>query len=362
MKPIVCFGEIMARLQPPGHLRFRQVMPGMLELTFAGAEANAAVTIAALGGNARIVSTLPRHEVAEACLANLRAAKVGVEHVVRSDTGRLGLYFVEAGAAQRAGNVMYDRDGSSFGLAGPEAYDWSKILRGTSWLHTSGIAAAVSRASAEATVAAVTAAQAAGVPVSFDINHRRKLWRWDPTCTPEELARCTLARILPSVDLLLGNPADLAQAAGVALPAAEPESAAGREELAALARVVVGKFSRVQRVAMSLRNGVSATHQRCGALLYTAVDDQARFAPAAIGQYRPYEITHVVDRLGTGDALAGALLFALETPELAAAETAIKFAAAASCLAHSIPGDFNYVTRAEVEALQRGGTGGGVSR
>lgn len=363
MKTIVCFGEIMARLQPPGHLRFRQVMPGTLELTFAGAEANAAVTIAALGGEARFVTALPRHELAEACLANLRAARVGVEDVVHADTGRFGLYFVEAGANQRGGNVLYDREGSSFCLAGPEAYDWPRILRGASWLHTTGVAAAVSRAAAEATVAAVTAAQAAGVPVSFDINHRRKLWRWDSTYAPDELAQRTLARILPVVDLLTSNPADLAQAAGLEAPPAGRESSEeGRRDLVALARAVTTKFPRLQRIALTLRGGVSATHQRWGALLYTVAEDSASFAPVAGGEFQPYEVARVVDRLGTGDALAGALLFALGTPELAAPEKAIGFAAAASCLAHSIHGDFNYVTRAEVEALQRGGNGGSVSR
>ncbi len=362
MKTIVCFGEIMARLQPPGRLRFRQVMPGTLELTFAGAEANAAVTLAALGGEARFVTALPRHEIAEACLANLRAARVGVEDVVRTDDGRLGLYFVEAGANQRAGNVLYDRDGSAFCRAGPGAYDWPRLLRGASWLHTTGIAAAVSREAAEATVAAVGAARVAGVRVSFDINHRRKLWRWDPACDADELARRTLARLLPAVDLLIGNPVDLAHAAGVEPPGAGAETEDGPAALTALARAVAAKFPGLRQVAISLRDGVSATHQRHGALLYSADDGRAWLAPSVDGRFQPYEIAHVVDRLGTGDALAGALLFALETPELAAPETAIGFAAAASCLAHSIQGDFNYVTRAEVEALQRGGNGGGVSR
>lgn len=363
MKPVVCFGEIMARLQPPGHLRFRQVMPGSLELTFAGAEANAAVMIAALGGRARFVTALPRNEIAEACLANLRAACVGVEDVVHANTGRMGLYFVEAGANQRGGNVLYDREGSSFCLAGPEAYDWPQLLRGAAWLHTTGIAAAVSRAAAEATVAAVAAARAAGVRVSFDINHRRKLWRWDPAQAPEELAQRTLARILPAVDLLIGNPADLAQAAGLeAPPPGSENSEEGRRGLVALARAVAKKFPRLQRIALSVRGGVSATHQRWGALLHGVADDSAWFAPEAAGDFQPYDVSRVVDRLGTGDALAGALLFALETPELAAPESAIGFAAAASCLAHSIHGDFNYVTRAEVEALRRGGNGGGVSR
>jgi len=140
------------------------------------------------------------------------------------------------------------------------------------------------------------------------------------------------------------------------------DTGGGPAALTALARAVVAKFPGVRRVAMSLRDGVSATHQRSGAFLYAADEDRAWLAPSVDGRFRPYEIAHVVDRLGTGDALAGALLFALETTELSAPETALGFAAAASCLAHSIHGDFNYVTRAEVDALQRGGNGGGVSR
>jgi 2-dehydro-3-deoxygluconokinase len=362
MKPLVCFGEIMARLQPPGHLRFRQVMPGTLELTFAGAEANAAVTIAALGGAARFVTALPRNDIAEACLANLRAARVDVAHVVSAEAGRMGLYFVEAGANQRAGNVLYDRDGSSFCLAGPETYDWPEILRGAGWLHTTGIAASVSRAAAEATIAAVQAARAAGVPVSFDVNHRRKLWRWDERFQPEELARRTLGKILPAVDLLVGNPADLAQAAGLEVPATSGEATIDPATLPQLARAVVKQYPQVRRVAISLREGLSATHHRWGAMLYCAAHDRCWFAPTEGEAYRPYDIPLVVDRLGTGDALAGALLFALATPELAEVSRAWPFAVAAACLAHSVHGDFNYITRAEVETLLHGSRGGGVAR
>lgn len=362
MKPIVCFGEIMARFQPPGHLRLRQVMPGSIEITFAGAEANAAVTIAALGGEARFVTALPRNQMAEACLANLRAAHVDVSQVREKDGGRMGLYFVEAGANQRAGNVLYDREGSEFSLAGADAYPWPDILSGASWFHTTGIAASVSRAASEATLAGVQAARNAGVPVSFDVNHRRKLWRWDAGLAPEELARRTLGRILPEVELLIGNPADLAQAAGFELPAAGGEGDRARDAEVRLARALVAKFPRLQRVAITLREGISATHQRWGALLYSAAADRVWLAPTEGASYVPYDIPQVVDRLGTGDALAGALLYALQTPELASPEVAVRFAAAASCLAHSVHGDFNYITRAEVEALMGGSSGGGVSR
>jgi 2-dehydro-3-deoxygluconokinase len=337
-------------------------MPGTLEVTFAGAEANAAVTLAALGGTAQYVTALPRNEIADACCAALRAARVDVGHVVATDQGRMGLYFVEAGAGQRAGSVLYDREASSFCLAGPEAYDWTTMLRGAGWFHTSGISASVSRAAAAATIAAVQAARAADLPVSFDVNYRRKLWRWDGQYAPGELARRILEQILPAVDLLIGNAADLAHAAGLAEPAAGESGAGDLTAPLQLARALVEKYPRVRRVAITLRETVSATHHRWGALLYDADAERGWSAPTTGGAYAPHDLPQIVDRLGTGDAFAGALIYALLAPELAAPETAVRFAVAASCLAHSIQGDFSFVTRAEVEALMAGNNGGGVSR
>lgn len=362
MKPIVCFGEIMARFQPPGHLRFRQAMPGSLEVTFAGAEANAAVTIAALGGAARFVTALPQNEIGRACLANLRAAGVDVSHIVERSAGRMGLYFVEAGVNQRAGSVLYDREASAFSLAEAASYPWREIMREAGWFHTTGISASVSRAAAEATIAGLQAARAAGLSVSFDVNHRRKLWRWDAQYGPEELARRTLGKILPLVDLITGNAVDLAQAAGLDLPSAAGRGDLDFEENTRLARALVKRHPQVRQVAITLREGISATHHRWGAMLYRADEDGAFFAPAREGRFAPYEIPLIVDRLGTGDAFAGALVFALLTPELARPAPSLQFAVAASCLAHSVQGDFNCVTRAEVEALMNGSSGSGVSR
>lgn len=349
----------MARLSPPNHLRLRQAMPGTLEVTFAGAEANTAVAITALGGRARLVTALPRNEIADACCAALRAAEVDVTHIVHSDEGRFGLYFVETGANQRAGNVLYDRVDSAFSLAGPDAYPWNQLLSGASWLHTTGIAAGVSRVAAAATLAAVRAARVGGLTVSLDLNFRRKLWRWDAGREPDELYRRTLAELMAHVDVVIGNGADLAAVAGLPPPAA---GASDLTQLAALARAFVRRFPCVRRVAMTLREGVSATHNRWGALLFEGDGGSLHVAPTAEGNYAPYEITGIVDRLGTGDAFAGALIFALQTPELAAPATAVRFAVAASCLAHSISGDFNFCTRSEVEALMQGNSGGGISR
>lgn len=361
MKSIVCFGEIMARLSPPGHLRFRQAMPGSLDLTFAGAEVNAAVTIAALGGRADFVTALPENEITAACLANLRAANLGIERIVRRQEGRFGLYFMETGSNQRSGNVLYDREFSTFSLTPASAYPWTDIFAGAGWFHTSGIAAGVSRVAADSTIAAVRAARAAGLPVSCDLNFRRKLWRWEAGLAADELARRTLRELLPSVDLVLGNVADLALVSGL-----EPPTATGGEDALAGAARVARSFAQcypqVRWVAISLREGCSATHNRWGAMLFRAADATTFVAPMQAGIYAPFDITQIVDRLGTGDAFAGALIFALQTPELAAPETALRFAVAASCLAHSIKGDFNFSTRAEVEALMDGSSGGGVSR
>lgn len=360
MKPVVCFGEIMARLAPPGFLRLRQAMPGALEVTFAGAEANAAAMIAALGGRAEFVSALPRHEITEACLANLRAANIGTGGVVLRDEGRFGLYFVEAGVNQRAGNVLYDREGSTFSVSPADTYDWPRRLAGAGWLHTTGISAGVSRVGAEATLAAVRAAQSAGLTVSCDLNYRRKLWRWDGG-DPADLARRTLGAILPHIDVVIGNAADLALAAGLTPPAAGAGQAA-LPQLHALAAEAARRFPNLRWVALTLREGCSATFHRWGALLLRVADGTRFLAPSHNGEYIPFEIPQIVDRLGAGDAFAGALIFAFLTPELAAPETALRFAVAASCLAHSIKGDFNYCTRGEIEALMEGGNGGGVSR
>ncbi len=362
MKPVICFGEIMARLSPPDHLRLRQAMPGSLEVTFAGAEVNAAVTIAALGGCAEFVTALPRNEISDACLATLRGAAVGVQRMAFRDDGRFGLYFVETGANQRAGNVLYDREGSTFSQTPPAAYDWTQMLEGAGWFHTTGISAGVSRTAAETTLHGVRAARAAGLMVSCDLNYRRKLWRWEPPLEPADLAKRTLAELLPHADVIMGNGFDLAHTAGLPLPSEAADGALTLPAMQEVARGFVRCFPQVKWVAMTLREGCSATHNRWGAMLFRATDGTAFVAPRREGKYEPFEITSIVDRLGAGDAFAGALIFALQTPELAEPDTALRFAVAASCLAHSIKGDFNFCTRAEVEALMGGSNGGGLSR
>ncbi len=338
-------------------------MPGTIDVTFAGAEVNAAVTMAALGGDAEFITALPDNEITDACLAELRGTGVRVDRVRRRQVGRFGLYFVEAGANQRAGNVIYDREGTTFSMTAAAEYAWPEVLSEAGWFHTTGIAASVSNDAADATIAAVRAAHAAGIPVSCDLNYRRKLWRWDAALRPEELARRTLEPILSLVDVVMGNGSDLAIATGSAWTASEPGGREGEiERCTRVAQEFVRCFRQVKWVAVTLREGCSATHNRWGAMLYRAEDAAVFLAPLSAGDYAPYEIPNIVDRLGSGDAFAGGLLFALQTPELAEPGTALRFAVAASCLAHSIKGDFNFCTRAEVEALMAGSNGGGLSR
>ncbi len=352
MSRIVTFGEIMGRLAPEGFLRLRQCLPGTLQVTFAGAEANVAVSIALLGGESAFVTALPRNAVADACVANLRALGVDTSRILRTDTGRLGLFFLETGANQRPGNVIYDRAGSAISQVPAEAYDWPSVFREAHWFHITGITPALSRVSAEAALAAVKEARAHGLQISCDLNFRSKLWRWDPDLGPKELAGRTMRGILPYVDMVVANEEDAEEVLGIR--ARDTDVQSGRlaaEQYPEVAREIARRFPNVARVAFTLRESVSASHNNWGAMLYERSRDAAFFAPVREGRYAPYAIRDIVDRVGAGDAFAAALIFALTTPELSAPETAVSFAAAASCLAHSIAGDFNYVSRGEVEGF-----------
>jgi len=350
MSRIVAFGEIMGRLAAPGFRRFQQAMPGSLDVTFAGAEASVAVSLAHLGGDASFVTALPDHAIADACVANLHGHGVDTRHILRTTRGRLGLYFLETGANQRPGQVIYDREGSSVALTPPEAYDWAEIFAGAEWFLVSGITPAISRNAADVTLAAMRAASAAGVKIACDMNYRAKLWQWEPSRTPRELATETMRGLMPFVDLFIGGREDAA-------PLLDAGAAAGTNE--ELARELAARYPRIKHVAMTLREGVSASHNNLGGLLYDAAGNEACHAP---GRDSRYAITQIVDRLGAGDAFTAGLLFALTTPELNPPQTAVAFATAASCLAHSIEGDFNLVTRAEIEALMAGDSSARVRR
>jgi len=363
MKKVVTFGEVMARMAAPGFLRFAQALPGSIDVTFAGAEANVAASIAMLGGHSSFVTALPRHALADACIAALQAVGIDCSHIVRTDSGRLGIYFLETGANQRPSQVIYDRAGSSISVTPADSYPWADAFEGAAWFHVTGITPSLSRQAAQATLAAVKKAHESGLIVSCDLNFRKKLWKWEPGTKPRELAERTMRQVLPFVDLVIANEEDAAQVLGI--EAEETDVEAGRlavERYPDVARQIVEQFPNISRVGITLRESISASHNNWGAMLYEKDSDAAFFAPTRDGAYAPYEVRNIVDRVGGGDAFAAGLIFALMTAELSESATAVAFAAASSCLAHSIPGDFNYTSRAEAEALMKGSGSGRVVR
>ena len=363
MKTIVTFGEIMGRLCPEEFQRFRQSMPGRLNITFAGAEANVAASIAMLGGKTRFVTALPDHDISEACLTTLKGLGVDISGIQMVKEGRLGLYFVERGANQRPSRVIYDRDHSSVSITEGSSYDWKKIFSDAGWLHITGITPSLSAISAAAAERATREAKAAGITVSCDLNFRKKLWQWMPGSPPADLAQATMRKILPHVDVVIANEEDAHDVLGISADNTNiEEGKLDPEKYVDVAKEIVKQFPEIKRIAITLRESISATHNNWGAMLYDTQTDQAHFAPEQEGHYLPYEIRFIVDRVGCGDSFGAGLIFALNTLELADPADAIRFAVASSCLCHSISGDFNYVSREEVENLMGGSTSGRVVR
>jgi len=363
MKTIVTFGEVMGRFAPEGVLRLRQALPGSLDLTFGGAEANVAASLAQLGAPARFVTALPQHAIADACVGFLTGLGVDTSGILRTKQGRLGLYFFENGANQRPSGVIYDRSHSSVSLTKGADYAWDSILEGAGWLHTTGITPSLSQVSAEATLHAVKAAKASGLTVSCDLNFRKKLWNWEPGTDSKALAGKTMRAILPFVDVVIANEEDAADVLNIHAEGTDVESGhLSVDHYPAVAREIAKQFPNVSQVAITLRESISASHNNWGAMLYDVKSGQAHFAPLRGGKYEAYQIRNIVDRVGGGDSFGAGLIFALNTPELSAPEKAIAFAVAASCLCHSIVGDVNFTSRAEVEALMKGSGSGRVVR
>jgi len=360
----LAFGEIMMRVCPPGMLRFRQALPGTVDCTFGGGEANVCASLAMLGRKTRYLTALPQHAVADALIATLRGLGIDTGKILRRDTGRLGLYFLEAGANQRSSKVIYDREQTAVGLAGPEEYDFDAALDGVTRLHVTGITPSLSENAFRSTLELVRTAAARDVSVSCDLNFRKKLWRWQPATDPQALARQCMSEILPHVDLVIGNEEDAERVLGIRAKGTSVER--GRIDPAAygtVARQVHGQFSNVTRVSITLRESISASHNNWGAMLLDARANKTFFAPLdEQGDYLPYEIRDIVDRVGAGDSFAAGLIYAFDSQDHADLASALSFAVAASCLKHSIPGDMNYATLDEIRALAAGQTSGRVQR
>ena len=360
---VTCFGEIMGRIQPQGYGRIRQAFPGTAEITFAGAEANVAASLQMLGRDSRYITALPTGPLGDATVDAVRRFGVDTRFIVRRP-GRLGLYFVEKGVNQRASTVTYDRSGTVICETDGAAYDWKGAFSGSSWLHVSGITPAISRKAAEAVTLAVTTAKAEGLTVCFDLNFRKKLWNWEPGLTPEKLAERVMREILPYVDVLIGNEEDAQDVFGIKAEGSRVEAGElAIDKYPEVAAKLAKRFPNVKKVAFTLRESISASHNNWGAMLYDVKTGTPKFAPMDGGVYKPYEIKNIVDRIGGGDSFAAGLIFALTDEKMSLDDAqVVSFATAASCLCHSIEGDFNYVGKDEILGLMKGDASGRVKR
>lgn len=363
MSTTVTFGEVMVRLEPSNHQRLLQEIPGNLNAWFAGAEANVAVGIAQLGGNARFVSAVPDNLIADALERDLRAHGVDTGSLIRVAGSRLGVFYSERGTNQRSSLVVYDRAGSAIATTGADAYDWSVALEEATWFHTTGITPAISESAAEATLHAVGSAKNRGLTVSCDLNFRSKLWNWDGKNNPTALARRTMPSIISCASVLIGNEQDAADVLGISPATSDVERGnVSHDDYVSIARQIAQRFPDLRLIAFTLRESISASHNRWGAMLYSVEDDRASFAPLVDGEYRPYEITNIVDRVGGGDSFAAGLIWAQQTEKYASPSESVAFATGFSCLAHSINGDFAYIEHSEVEKLLHIGGSGRVIR
>ncbi len=340
MKRIITFGEIMMRLNPESYLRFTQAEK--FEATYAGGEANVAVSLANYGMDSAFVTKVPSHEIGQAAINALRRFGVDTSLVLRGGA-RLGIYFAEKGASQRPSKVIYDRSGSSIATAQAAEFDWKQIFSGADWFHWTGITPALGGELPDICLEACKAAKELGLTVSCDLNYRKKLW------TREEAGRI-MAGLMPYVDVCIANEEDAKDVFGIA--AADTDLDAGKlshEGYISVARQLAERFG-FKKVAITLRGSLSASDNDWAGMLYSG--GQVSFSPT----YR----VHIVDRVGGGDSFGGGLIYALLSGF--DDQKAIHFAVAASCLKHSIEHDFNLVSVQEVEALAAGNTTGRIQR
>lgn len=358
------FGEVMLRLCPQGQKRFAQALPGNLDASFGGGEANVCASIAMLGGKSRYLTSLPDHAISKAFAAQLAGLGCDVSKIHYTKDGRMGVYYAEHGANMRGSNVIYDREGSVISQLAPEAYDFDAMLDGLTHLHLTGITPSLTKNAYETTLAIAKKASEKGITISIDLNYRKKLWNWEPGTAKNELAAKCMGKIVPFADIIIGNEEDASDVFGIKAPDTSIEAGQlnirGYEFVAA---ELSKKFPRAKFVAITLRESYSANHNNWGGMLYDCSAKKTHFAPLdANGNYAPYEIRNIVDRFGGGDSFCAGLIFALNTEEHSAPENAIRFAVAASALKHTIPTDYNFTSRSEVENLMKGSASGRVQR
>ncbi len=337
---VVTFGELMLRLAPENYLRF--VQSDRLEATFGGAEANVAVSLANFGVDACFVTKLPTHEIGQSAVNSLRKFGVDTSKIVRGGD-RVGIYYCEKGASQRPSKVIYDRKYSSIATASEDDFDWDDIFSGADWFHFTGITPALSDDMAKITLEAVKAAKDNGLTVSCDLNFRKKLWTSEKACA-------VMSDILKHVDVCIANEEDAKDVFGIEAENTDIYSGKLDEEgYVSVAKQLTDRFG-FKAVAITLRESLSASDNNWSGMLYVA--NRPFFG-------KKYHM-HIVDRVGGGDSFGAGLIYALLSDF--GAQDAIEFAVAASCLKHSIEGDYNMVTKDEVLALARGNASGRVQR
>lgn len=341
---VVTFGEIMLRLATPGYLRFSQSTE--LSATFGGGEANVAVSLANYGVPVDFVTRLPKNDIGQACIRDLRKYGVNTSNIVWGGE-RLGIYFLETGAVSRGSKVVYDRAHSSISEIKSEMIDWDKVFDGANWFHWTGITPAISQGAADVCLEAIKKANEKGITVSCDLNYRKNLWKYG------KKAGEVMPELVAGTDIVLGNEEDAEMILGIIPDGVDVTG--GHLEAAAyesVSKQIMAKFLRCKKVITTLRGSINANHNSWSGVLW---DGKQMF------QAPTYQITDIVDRVGGGDSFMGGLIYGLLT-YTDSDQKALNFAVAASCLKHTIYGDYNQVTVDEVEKLLGGDASGRVTR
>ena len=336
----------MLRLSTPGYLRFAQAK--QFEATFGGGEAHVAVSLANYGVDAQFVTRFPDNDIARSCIRDLRSHGVGTDWCIFGGE-RLGIYFLETGAVARPSKVVYDRAHSSISTIEPGMIDWEKVFEGADWFHWTGITPAISQGAADVCLEAIKAANKLGVTVSCDLNYRKNLWKYG------KKAGEVMPALVEGCDIILGNEEDADKVFGIKPEGFNVEATGGeidQKRFQSVGEQLMARFPRAKKVIITLRGSINANHNTWGGVLWDG---------KTLYQSPRYDITHIVDRVGGGDSFMGGLIYGLLTyaPD---DQKALNFAVAASCLKHTIFGDYNQVTVAEVENLMKGDGSGRVSR
>ena len=342
---VVTFGEIMVRLGAPDYLKLIQA--NRFDVSYAGAEANVAVSLANYGLDTDYITCLPDNPIAERCIMDLRGHKVGVDHIQRTGK-RMGILYLETGSNARPSKVYYDREDSSIATVTPDSIDWKEFLKDATWFHWTGITPALSANAAAECLKAIKTANELGVTVSCDINYRGNLWNYGKSAAE------VMPEMVAGSDIILGNEEDCEKVFGIKpkdFDAAKTNGNVDQSSFRSVCQQMMNRFPRCKKMVVTLRGAINANHNTWGGVLYNGKE---------LIESRRYDITDIVDRVGGGDSFMGGLIFGLL--HYRDDHKALEFATAASCLKHTLKGDYNWVTVQEVENLMEGDASGRVKR